>query len=112
MPAVQAAAEVKDDESSLYSAQEGRITQFGFSRGFGTRYELQEKIGSGTFGIVHAAVNKSTGERWVWPALSMPAACWACALPACSAQPRSGGPTAAVSSGPNSSAPCHIWTLA
>ncbi len=63
LPAVLAAAEVKDEERSLYSAQEDPITRFGFWQGFGDRYEVQEKIGSGTFGVVHVAVDKQTGER-------------------------------------------------
>ncbi|KAL4433462.1 hypothetical protein ABPG77_010315 [Micractinium sp. CCAP 211/92] len=40
------------------------ITSFGFAHGLASKYELKEQLGSGTFGIVHVAVNRKTGERY------------------------------------------------
>ncbi|PSC69548.1 calcium-dependent kinase 17 [Micractinium conductrix] len=48
----------------LYSSSADPIASFGFASGFGHKYELAEQLGSGTFGIVHIAVNRKTGERF------------------------------------------------
>lgn len=47
----------------LYSSSAEPITSFGFARGFAQKYELEKQLGSGTFGVVHVARNKETGER-------------------------------------------------
>jgi hypothetical protein len=47
----------------LYSSSPQPITSFGFARGFSDKYELEKQLGSGTFGVVHVARNKETGER-------------------------------------------------
>jgi len=35
-----------------------------FAQGFHDQYEMQEQIGSGSFGAVHVAVHRTTGERY------------------------------------------------
>ncbi|KAL4856185.1 Calcium-dependent protein kinase 16 [Chlorella vulgaris] len=47
-----------------YSSNSEPITSFGFAKGFADKYKLEKQLGSGTFGIVHVAVNKETGERF------------------------------------------------
>lgn len=49
---------------ALYSSTPDPIVSFGFAKGFKDKYELAQQLGSGTFGIVHIAVNKETGERF------------------------------------------------
>jgi hypothetical protein len=61
----QPAAGQTSHTQELYSSSAAPITSFGFARGFSDKYELAEQLGSGTFGIVHVAVNRETGERWV-----------------------------------------------
>lgn len=39
------------------------IRSFGFASGLGDKYEIAEQLGSGTFGIVHVAVHRESGER-------------------------------------------------
>lgn len=51
--------------AGLYSSPDGPVTSFGFAHGFASKYELAEQLGSGTFGIVHVAVSRKTGERQV-----------------------------------------------
>ena len=81
----------------LYSSSAQPITKFGFATGFGDKYELGEQLGSGTFGIVHVAVNRETGERCVWVLLLL--AC--CPLARCLLLALPGrGPTAAIRSTP------------
>ncbi|PRW20925.1 calcium-dependent kinase 26-like [Chlorella sorokiniana] len=50
--------------AALYSSGSEPIRSFGFASGFGDKYDLAEQLGSGTFGIVHVAVHKETGERF------------------------------------------------
>ncbi|GAB4824203.1 hypothetical protein N2152v2_011249 [Parachlorella kessleri] len=65
-PVAQAAAAEATEyhEQSLYSSQDVPIHSFGFSRGFSQRFRLEDKIGSGTFGVVHVAVHRQTGARF------------------------------------------------
>lgn len=58
-----ASAALKQNESTLYSSSEDPITEFGFSRAFSERFDLGDKLGSGTFGVVRVATDKQTGER-------------------------------------------------
>ena len=64
-PLTQAAAAeaTEHHEQSLYSSQDVPIHNFGFSRGFSQRFRLEDKVGSGTFGVVHVAVHRQTGAR-------------------------------------------------
>jgi hypothetical protein len=47
----------------LYSGSDDPISSFGFSRGLANKYEMGERVGAGTFGVVHAAVHRETGQR-------------------------------------------------
>ena len=55
-------AGARSHTQDLYSSSAQPIARFGFASGFADKYELAAQLGSGTFGIVHVAVSRETGE--------------------------------------------------
>lgn len=49
--------------SELYSCSDEMVQNFGFASNFEKLYEVQERIGEGTFGVVHVATDRRTGQR-------------------------------------------------
>ncbi|KAL4447878.1 hypothetical protein ABPG75_005097 [Micractinium tetrahymenae] len=63
LPSVPPAADSAAEESLYRAPPSEPVAEFGYSKNFGAKYELGDKIGKGAHSTVHLATDRESGER-------------------------------------------------